>query len=166
MFFRKQKPAGNDNLAAIAQPTVIAAGMHIDGNITGDGELHVEGSIAGIVEARICAVAGSGRVTGEMRCDEVTVHGQVKGPIQARHVHLMPDAVVEGDISCETIAIETGARLSGAVWQQNRAPALKHSTAEPSGTPALFSDSLWPPRQDDDDFRPLKAIRPRASNFR
>lgn len=165
MFFRKQKPAGNDNLAAITQPTVIAAGMHVDGNVSGDGELQVEGSITGTVEARICAVAASGHVTGELRCDEVMVHGRVKGPINARHVHLMPDATVEGDITCETIAIETGARLSGAVWQQNQAPALEHRAAEPSHTPALFSDSLWPPRQDD-DFRPLKAIKPRASNFR
>ena len=45
------------------------------------------------------------------------MRGTVKGPIHARHIHLESGAEVEGDITTTTIAIDTGARLTGAVWQ-------------------------------------------------
>jgi cytoskeletal protein CcmA (bactofilin family) len=168
MFFRKQKAnghadhdkaSGNDNLAPLpAEATLIARGTRIDGNIASEGEVRVEGQVYGIVDAAICTIAENGRVDGEVSADDVYVHGTVRGPIKARHVHLMAEGTVEGDISCETIAIETGARLSGAVWQNDGrgegappAPKLTHDSSH-----SLFSGSLWP----DAEYRPLAAVKP------
>ena len=162
MFFRKQKSIGNDNQQEPAQPTYIGTDCSLDGNIETAGELHIEGQVRGTVRAGMCIIATSGSVEGEVIAGEVIVHGRVSGPLRASHVHLQPGAIVEGDITSGTIAIETGARLSGAVWQENQPqqPRAAHNFAEPS---ALFSESLWPPREDD-AFRPLKAVRPRSLN--
>lgn len=166
MFFRKQKAVGNDNQTAVDhQPTHIGPDSTIDGNLVSDGEVRIEGTVRGIVKARTCHIAESGVVEGEVTADDVIVHGRVIGPLRALHVHLQPGAWVEGDITSETIAIETGARLSGSVWQggtrdEPMADAPRDTYVEPS---ALFSGSLWNSRQDE-EFRPLKAVRPRALN--
>ena len=171
MFFRRQKANGhdnhdkafgNDNLAPPpAEATLIARGTRIDGNIASEGEVRIEGRVKGMIDAMVCTIAEGGRVEGEVSADDVYVQGTVRGPIKARHVHLMAEGTVEGDISCDTIAIDTGARLSGAVWQgQGEAvedappPKLSRDKA-----PSLFSGALWPDRQDD-DYRPLTAVKP------
>ena len=162
MFFRKHKSIGNDNQQKQSQPTYIGADCSLDGNIETAGELHIEGQVRGTVRAGICIIAASGSVEGEIIAGNVIVHGRVNGPLRASHVHLQPGAIVEGDITSGTIAIETGARLSGAVWQAN--PEQEpHSALTYQEPPSLFSESLWPPREDD-AFRPIKAVRPRALN--
>lgn len=164
MFFRKQKPAGNDNRAAPSEPTYIAADCSLDGNIETAGELHIEGMVRGTVRAGTCIIAAGGIIEGEVIATDVIVHGRVAGPLRATHVHLQSGAVVEGDISSETIAIETGARLSGAVWQMSQEePQQLRNALALSESQGLFSDSLWPTRQDE-AFRPLKAVKPRAVN--
>jgi cytoskeletal protein CcmA (bactofilin family) len=166
MFFRKQKATGNDNRPVSVTPTYIGADTAIEGNISAEGEIHIEGSVRGIVTARKCVLLESGTIEGEVNADDVIVHGRVTGPLRASHVHLQNGAIVEGDITSDTIAIETGARLSGAVWQNDRQsePEPMNGRALMSNdSSGLFSDSLWNHRQNDDN-RPLKAVRPKASN--
>jgi cytoskeletal protein CcmA (bactofilin family) len=167
VFFRKQKAAVNDNHdAVVATATLIGADTTFEGNLSSDGEVRIEGILRGSVRARSCVVAAQGVVEGDITADDVIVHGQVKGPLRAEHVHLQTGATVEGDITSDTIAIETGARLSGAVWQTSQAEAQKAQPALSYGEgPALFSESLWSSHRDD-GFRPLRAVRPRASNGR
>jgi cytoskeletal protein CcmA (bactofilin family) len=87
----------------------------------------------------------------------------VKGPLRARHVDLEARAEVEGDITCQTIAVESGARISGAVWQSgaNGGAAEAGASTAAQGARHLFHDSLWA-SQADDGLRPLKVIRPRG----
>lgn len=173
MFFRKQKANGhgnhdkafgNDNLAPPpAEASLVARGTRIDGNIASEGEVRIEGRVKGMVDAMVCTIAEGGRVEGEVSADDVYVQGTVRGPIKARHVHLMAEGTVEGDISCETIAIETGARLSGAVWQgqyETAAAAPAPKLAHDGKGPSLFSGALWPGQHDDGGYRPLAAVKP------
>ncbi len=162
MFFRKQKSAGNDNRPGPSEPTYIRNNCIIEGRIETAGELHIEGVIRGSVRAGTCVIANSGKVEGEVIADDVIVYGRVVGPLHATHVHLQSGAVVEGDISSDTIAIDTGARLSGAVWQASQPDLPRAASGSWSDeSSALFSEVLWQERQDD-AFRPLKAIKPRT----
>lgn len=164
MFFRKQKTVGNDNRPQRSELTFIGTDCIIDGSIETVGELRIEGTVRGTVRAGTCVIAASGRVEGEVIADDVIVHGRVIGPLQASHVHLQSGAVVEGDISSDTIAIDTGARLSGAVWHAGQPEQPPASAGFSHGEPAaLFSEALWQERQDD-DYRPLRTVRPRAMN--
>ncbi|MFN4143851.1 polymer-forming cytoskeletal protein [Aestuariivirga sp.] len=164
MFFRKQKTAGNDNRIAPVEgheccpETVIAAGTRLEGSIDCDGELRVDGAIRGHVRAVRLTVGDDGVIEGEADADEVHVAGHVKGPIRARHVHLGRGSRVEGDIVSATIAIDTGARLSGAVWQE-QAPAAQPHRAGQSGDALLESIEK-------ETFRPLAVVRPRAGSLR
>jgi cytoskeletal protein CcmA (bactofilin family) len=164
MFFRKQKSAGNDNRPPPSEPTFVGADSAIEGSIETAGEVRIEGSVRGTVRASVCVISPGGKVEGEVIAEEVIVHGRVVGPLQATHVHLQSGAMVEGDISSETIAIETGARLSGAVWQTGQMEQARLA-ARPSfdETEGLFAEALWKDRFGGDD-RPLNAVKPLASN--
>ncbi len=164
MFFRKQKTVGNDNAPPDLEPTHVAYGTAIDGDISAEGDLHIDGTVRGHVQAGHCVILDSGHVEGELEADSVTIHGRMTGPVSARHVQLKPGADVRGDITSETIAIETGARLSGAVWQRNgaeprqsAAAALTYQAPEPR-----FGESLWSSSRDA-DYRPLATVKPKAS---
>lgn len=171
MFFRKQKPVGNDNRPVASLPTQIGADTVVEGNVSSDGEILVEGTLRGTLRARICVVAATGVIEGDVIADDIVVRGRVIGPLRGDHVHLQDGAWVEGDISSATIAIDTGARLSGAVWQaeNSREPERTAPAAAPALSyqepPQLFGESLWGTRQDD-DFRPLKTVKPRSLNGR
>lgn len=164
MFFRKQKAVGNDIPAAPAAATVVGTGSVIDGNIETPGELRIEGSVRGRVKAGTCIVESGGNIEGEVDAGDVIVYGQISGPVQAVHVHLQNGSWVEGDITSDTIAIETGARLTGAVWQDSRRADPKGRAAQAFGDlPSPFASSLWNDNRDD-GFRPLKTVKPRAAN--
>lgn len=132
MFFRKQKPAVNDNRlddppveVARGHSSVLAQGASVHGNIDCDGEMLIEGVVHGSVRAVRLTIGIDGTIEGEVSADEVTVRGTMKGPIHARHIHLTSGAMVEGDLTTTTIAIDTGAQLSGAVWQDNQDQGTK-----------------------------------------
>ena len=128
LFFRKQKVAQNDNRVEpvpvdpvpqdAGHSSVIAAGTVITGNLDCERDILIDGRVHGSVRALRLTVGLDGAIEGDVSADEVTVRGRVKGPIHARHIHLESGAEVEGDLTTTTIAIDTGARLSGAVWQQ------------------------------------------------
>lgn len=162
MFFRKQKALVNDNLPQLSEPTHIGPDTVIDGTISSDGEVLIDGTLRGFVKASACVVAVNGVVEGEVNADEIIILGRVYGPIHGRHVHLQAGAAVEGDITCDTIAIDNGARLSGAVWQADtREEKTKINGFAQEPSPPLFAESLKTAELDD-SFRPLKAVRTRS----
>ena len=163
MFFRKQKAVGNDNEPRETAPTVIGRDTTFNGTIESDGEVHVDGTVRGSVSARVCHVGATGQIEGDVLADDVYVRGRVSGPIRGHHVHLQSGARVDGDIVNQTIMIDNGAQLNGAVWRSDN-PLGQEQTApgQPTLSTAaspLFASSLW--NRENDDFRPLQAIRPK-----
>lgn len=164
LFFRKQKSAGNDNriepvqapAAAVEQghSSVIAAGTNMTGNIECDGDILIDGTLRGSIRAQRLTVGLDGVIEGDVSADEVTVRGTVKGPLHARHIHLENGAEVEGDITTTTIAIDTGARLTGAVWQGGQQP--------PADRYAPVSAASWDSAAESGS-RSLLAVRPRIN---
>jgi cytoskeletal protein CcmA (bactofilin family) len=162
LFFRKQKPAGNDNRVEPApepavEPvlgSVISAGTSIIGNIDCDGDIVIEGTLRGSVRAQGLTVGVDGAIEGDVSANEMTVRGTVRGPIHARHIHLESGAHVEGDITTDTIAIDTGARLTGAVWQDGQQPQAERYAPITAGS---WDSSAESPS------RSLLSVRPRIN---
>lgn len=167
MFFRKSKIASNDNRvdppveAQLPPSTVIAAGTLINGNIDCDGDLLVDGRVRGSVSAESLMVSAEGCIEGEAAAEDVVVEGYIKGPVRARHIHLLAGALVEGNLSCVTVTIDTGARLSGTVRQEQPA-SHDEGLFLPESEPAAFTPSAWNGNQGD-AFRPLAAVRARLA---
>jgi cytoskeletal protein CcmA (bactofilin family) len=119
MFFSRKKksaaPAKGSVNRMSAEPSFIGRNCIFEGQITCDGELHIDGTIRGTVEARLCVVDTAGLVQGTVTGDVVHVRGRVLGPIQGVNVFIHAGAHVEGDVFNDTISIENGAFVYGSI---------------------------------------------------
>jgi cytoskeletal protein CcmA (bactofilin family) len=98
--------------------SLIGSGLKIQGEITGDSDLVIEGEAHGrirMVNGRV-TVAANGRVNADIEAVEITVEGSVQGGLKASdRVRLGPTSQVQGSVLTPRIAIEDGARLRGKV---------------------------------------------------
>jgi len=122
--------------------SLVAADMTIEGNITGGGELQVDGAIKGDVRCERVTIGDGGHVDGGVYAEAVEVRGRVNGSITAKQVRLHGACHVDGDITHEQLAMETGAFFQGRSLRLQR-PA----TITPPRTPAPASagPALTPP---------------------
>ena len=98
--------------------TVIGRSMKINGELTGTGDLLVDGEVEGTIRlaAARLTVRTEGRVKATIVAQDVVVLGHVEGEIRATgRVELRDGAVVLGDIFSTRLAIEDGATLRGSV---------------------------------------------------
>jgi len=105
--------------------SLIAADMILEGNISGGGEIQVDGVIKGDVRVEHVTVGDGGQVDGGIYAEAVEVRGKVSGSITAKQVRLYGACHVDGDITHEQLAMETGAFFQGRSLrlQRQAAPA-------------------------------------------
>jgi cytoskeletal protein CcmA (bactofilin family) len=108
------------NITKKDAPSIISAGLSIVGNMTSDGEVHVDGVVNGDIMADDLTVGADAQITGHIEADVALIRGQVNGIIRARSVTLAKTARVIGDIVHENLAIETGALMEGHCRRLNK----------------------------------------------
>ena len=108
---------GGTSAAALS---IIAAGMHITGDIETNGTIKIDGRIDGsVVGARQVMLGRNGAIHGNVHADEVVIGGLVDGAIAADdRLELQSSAAVNGDIDTKSIVVMEGARINGVVRMQ------------------------------------------------
>src|SRR5271168_2071603 len=89
--------------------SIIGGDMLLEGDISGGGEIQVEGTVKGDIRVEHVTVGDGGAVEGGIYADAVEVRGRVSGSITAKQVRLYGACHVDGDITHEQLAMETGA---------------------------------------------------------
>ena len=100
--------------------STLSAGVKYEGNISGAGELQVEGNLKGDVRVARVVIGEGGAVEGTVHADVLDVRGRITGAIVAKQVKLYATARVEGDITQEQLAIDQGAWFQGRCNQAKR----------------------------------------------
>jgi len=97
--------------------TVIGSSIVIDGEISGDEDLVVQGTVKGKISLKESLyVESSGVVEADIETQNVEVSGKVTGNINASDkVELKTDCRVIGDIKAPRILIADGASFKGNV---------------------------------------------------
>ncbi len=97
--------------------TVIGASIVIDGEISGDEDLVIQGTVKGRISLKESLfVESSGVVEADIETQNVEVAGRVTGNIVASDkVELKSDCRVVGDIKAPRILIADGASFKGNV---------------------------------------------------
>jgi cytoskeletal protein CcmA (bactofilin family) len=97
--------------------TVIGSTIVIDGEISGDEDLVIQGTVKGRIALRQSLfVEGSGVLEADVETANVDISGQVTGNIAASEkVELKADCRVIGDIRAPRILIADGAAFKGNV---------------------------------------------------
>jgi len=119
--------------------SLIAENMTLEGSLSGDGELQIDGAIRGDVRVAKVSIGETGAVEGSVQAESVEIRGRVVGQVSAKQVRLYNTAHVDGDITHEQLAMEVGAFFEGRSMRLQRqapqtTPAL--TAAKPAATPA------------------------------
>ncbi len=101
--------------AASAGPSILTSDLILEGNLATNGELQIDGTVHGAVQAAVCIIEANGVVHGSVMAEDVFIRGRVIGPICGVHVTVVAGAHVEGDILNQSLAIENGAFVDGKI---------------------------------------------------
>jgi cytoskeletal protein CcmA (bactofilin family) len=97
--------------------SILAADLVFEGNISGDGELLIDGAVKGDIHVARLIVGEHAHVEGVIRSGQIEVRGHVHGNIEGKAVRLLETAHVEGDITHEQLSIDVGAFFQGRCQQ-------------------------------------------------
>jgi cytoskeletal protein CcmA (bactofilin family) len=93
----------------------IGAEVTITGNVSGDGDIHLDGVIEGDLHCRSLILGAGGRVRGNIAAEKANVAGTVDGTISAGTLTIEKSARVKGDLAYDTLSMENGAQVDGRV---------------------------------------------------
>ena len=104
--------------------TVIGSSIVIDGEISGDEDLVIQGTVKGKISVKESLIVdSSGVVEADIETQNVEVSGKVTGNINATDkVELKSDCRVIGDIKAPRILIADGASFKGNVDMDVKEP--------------------------------------------
>jgi cytoskeletal protein CcmA (bactofilin family) len=136
MFFTRKKKQQSTlqqvQKPAAAEPSFLGRNCTFEGHIICDGELHIDGTVRGTVQAAMCVIDQAGIVHGSVTGNVLHVRGRILGPLQGSSVYIHAGAHVEGDVFNDTISIENGAYVYGSI-RHNTAPSTNPPAAKASG---------------------------------
>ena len=100
--------------------TLISSETTVKGDITFTGQLDVEGTIEGSIQAgsgdAVLRVVSGGRVSGEIKVPHATVNGKIEGDIHSsERLVLAEQAAIDGDVYYNLIEMSVGAKVNGGM---------------------------------------------------
>ncbi len=120
--------------ANTVREVMIGTTIKIKGEVTGDEDLLIEGSVEGSINLTEfdLTIRQTGNVTAEISAKTVKVEGQVTGDIHAsQNVLVTKSARMVGNIKAPRVALEDGADFKGSIdMHAGEKPAIK-----PAATP-------------------------------
>lgn len=122
-----EKPAMNTSIrlpiepvASSGAPTVIRAGLHLDGNIRTTNDILLEGSVRGEVTANSITVAAGATLSGNVAATVIVVDGMVEGVVRCLKLQVNTTGSVSGEIHHSILVVEAGAAIEGTVFRTDR----------------------------------------------
>lgn len=111
--------------------TVIGKGCQVEGQITLEGPLRIDGSVTGKIRTRSTVVVSpTARLTAEVTAATIVVHGSVDGDLVASAlIELHSTARVKGAIEAPAVEVERGAVFEGTCRMEEKAQAAPKQRA-------------------------------------
>jgi cytoskeletal protein CcmA (bactofilin family) len=122
-------------------PSILSGDLIINGTVTSEGEIQLDGQIEGDVRAGALIVGEKASVKGEVIAESVTIRGRVLGSVRGRQVQLASTARIEGDIIHSALSVESGAFFEGHC-RHTSDPLNPSSDAMGSQGPSLSTPKL------------------------
>lgn len=141
-------PARRDSgLAILSSPrdvAVIGETIRIQGDVSGDENLVINGKVDGtvVLESHDLTVGQSGLVTASVTASVVRIEGEVTGDITgAEKVVVTRTGKVKGNITAPRVSLEDGARFKGSIDMDPGAGARSSTAKGPrAAAPAPGAD--------------------------
>ncbi len=126
-------PAGQRAPAEV-KTAVIGPNIRIQGELSGDEDLVVEGRVEGKISvSKGLRIGPQAQVNAEVKAHHVVIAGRVIGNVVATEkVEILPSGILEGNIRAPKIAIAEGAQFKGSVDMGGKTPAEPVVTHAPN----------------------------------
>lgn len=129
MFKEKAKTAmPNQNTGE----TIIAQGVRVDGDFRSQGDVIIDGEVAGSVETQSALTVGeTAKIHADVKAKSAVVAGEVVGNIFTQEMlELLATAHVKGDVVTNRISVAAGARINGRVSMEEDGSERAKKTVE------------------------------------
>jgi cytoskeletal protein CcmA (bactofilin family) len=113
-----QHLGGAAPLDSSSEPATVSPGIKIKGEITGKGDLFIDGALEGKVHLPdgTFTAGPNARITAEIEAREIIVRGEVIGTLKARErIQICSTGKLTGDMDTRGVMIEDGAVLHSKV---------------------------------------------------
>ena len=130
-------PAGTPR--AEAQNAVIGPNVRIQGELSGEEDIVVEGRVEGkITVTKALRIGAQAQVNAEVKAQNVVIAGKVVGNVTALdRVEILASGCLEGNIKAPKIAIAEGAQFRGSVDMSGKpGPVPAAAVHAPPATPS------------------------------
>jgi cytoskeletal protein CcmA (bactofilin family) len=142
----RQQPAQESFSATTNTPSssgraaVIGPGIHINGDITGDENLIIEGKVDGKVrlEGHQVDIGQNGKVKADITAKVIKIAGEVRGDLNGvEKVVISRSGNVHGNIVAPRMTLEDGAIFKGSIDMDPSEPSKSTTTKKPASKPAV-----------------------------
>ena len=93
--------------------STIGEDLTITGNVTSQGELHLNGQVQGDVHCAALVLGENAQLQGNVVAEDVMVRGRLIGSVRALRVTLEASSHVQGDLFHKSLSIEQGTHFEG-----------------------------------------------------
>jgi cytoskeletal protein CcmA (bactofilin family) len=109
---------------AAEPPGVIGKGISIRGNLSGGGDLIIEGTVEGQISLKNhLTIEETGVVRADIEAEKLTIKGEASGNIIAtERVAILTNAKVMGDVKAPVVIVEDGAGFKGNIEMDVQLP--------------------------------------------
>lgn len=112
--------------------SVINEWLKMKGDLEGDGDILVKGTVHGNIRCKMLIVDLGAHVEGGIEADDVVIRGTARGVIRTKRIRLEKSALVDAEIYHESFSAEEGARVKGMMHTQEAASSATSYSPRPS----------------------------------
>lgn len=138
-MFKKNESATSKRHSAghSARHSVLPAGTTLDGDLIGDGDITIEGTVNGNIRCRFLTLSGQPTIRGCAEAEVVNLCGNFTGELHASKVILNKSARMRGDLYYRVLEVQPGADFEGRVapLEKARERAARPARAAPERPP-------------------------------
>jgi cytoskeletal protein CcmA (bactofilin family) len=104
-----------DKRQADGELSLIGSGTTVEGKVTTEGSIRIDGKVIGDVIAKTNAAIGAGgMLEGNLRARNISLSGSVKGTVTAQEKLILENrSVLQGDIRATRLVVDEGASFNG-----------------------------------------------------
>lgn len=134
--------------ARTGETATIGASIRINGDLSGDEDLLVQGQIHGKIklESHNVTVGSSGRVRADIHGRTIRVEGEVHGNLHGQEeIIIRASGRVEGNLQAPRVTLENGAKFKGSIDMDAAGAKPERPAAQPAPAKAAVAAAGTPP---------------------
>lgn len=125
MLNKNPKNEPNQNSAL----NMIGLGTVINGDLSSDGDLRIDGKINGQVSSKSKIAMGAGaEISGDVNARSADISGKIEGDVNiGETLFLRSSAKIKGNITTSKLVIESGAEFNGTCFMNNKSASAANT---------------------------------------